>query len=276
MLIKTYNGRDTRNIKVKYSCTNFVSNTACVYIGNETTNGKTTTDIDVECNDDDSTNSNGFSVFVASTTAGMTDSTTTKVITNLKVSGHCRFIPYVATSFQNARYRNQLLIELEGDLARTLTSVPPIVYGWGGTPMAGVTNTSFLPRWKIGDKIHIVYTGPINSARIDVPIGPNTNQVVPVEMFVVDTPSRSSGYLHRQTRYSTAAAAATARAPTVLRDTDDFDWTDGNPGKVTQGVANGDDDAVAAIRFTFRGWQTAPNGYIRFVYPDLSSDESSD
>jgi hypothetical protein len=277
VLIKTYDGRDTRNIKVKYSCTNFVSNTACVYIGNETTNGKTTTDIDVECNDVDSTNTNGFSIFVASTTAGVTDSATTKVITNLKLSGHCRFIPYVATRFQNTRYRNQLLIELEGDLAAELTSVRSIVDGWGGTPMAGLTSPSFLPRWKIGDKIHVIYTGLINSARVDVPIAPSRRQAVPIEMFLVDTPFRSSGYRHRQTTY-VAAGSSSGGAPTVLSSVDDFDRTEGRSGTITQGVAHADADAVAAIRFTFSGWQPAPNGnggYLRFVYPDEPKDENS-
>jgi len=276
VLIKVYDGRDTRRIKVRYSCTNFVANTACVYIGNETTNGKVTTDIDVECNDLDSTNTNGFSVFIASTTASVQDSTTTKVITNIKVSGHCRFVPHVATSFQNTTYRNQLLIEVEGDIARKVTSVRPMVYGWSGTPMVGITNGTYNTRWKIGDKIHTIYTGLINSARIDVPIAQNQNTIVPVEMFIIDAPFNSSSYQHKQVTYFVQGPASAGAAPNVFGNAVDFDSTNGSPATITQGTANGDADIVGAVKFTFSGWQSTPDGdsgYLRFVHPDLSRDE---
>ncbi len=279
VLIKVYDGRDTRGNKIKYTCTNFAAATACVYIGNATTSGKVVVDNEIECNDIDPTNSNTFSVFIQSTSGSpeVGDTTTTKVITNLKISGHCRFIPHVATSFQNPLYRNQLLIEVEGDIARKLTSVRPIVYGWGGVPMAGVTNATFNTRWKIGDKIHTIYTGLINSATIDVPLAQNSVVSVPVELFVNDAIFSSSGHQHRQNTYFVTAPTAEGNLPTVFGTATDFDSNNGVLGTITPGTAVADAEVVSAVRFTFSGWQTAPNGasgYIRVVHPDLSRDET--
>lgn len=274
ILIKVYDGPNTQNIKVKYSCTNFVSATSCVYIGNETTSGKVTRDIDVEINDIDSTNTNTFSAFIQSTTLGVADTTTTKVITNLKFSGHCRWPPYIATLFQTTTFSNQLVIEVSGEVERKMTSLRSVFnFDGSGSAMPGLASSN-NHRWQFGGKLHSLYAGLINSAVVEIPLAVTESVLVPVEMYIVDSESSGLGYVHKAMTFFAQNNAGTIN---VFATATDWSSTNGSLGTITQGVGSADGTNSNSVKFTFSGWQTAPNGnsgYLCFTYPDLNKSET--
>lgn len=275
VLVKAYIA-DTEDIRIKYSATRFTALTSPIYIGNQTTGSAVVRDVSIEMHDVSSTNSNSFSAFVEAVDAGGANLTTsTKVVTGLKFSGHMRFVPHVATKFTNATYSKQLTIELQGDVARKMLSPRPVVYGWSGTPMYGLKVPNNI-RWLIGDRWHSFQTGLINSAQVEVPLAPNVNTVVPVTMRIIDAPFNSSAHLHRQTTYFTSTDGS--GTVTVFGSGNDFLTSNGltHGETITQGVAAGDSENVGAIKFTFSAWQTTPNGdsgYLHFSWPDQSRYE---
>ncbi len=263
-LIKVYDGANTQDIEVNYTCFGNVSQTPCVEIENQTTTGKTIKDITVTVNDSDTTNTNNFSVFICARDAGGAIlAASANVFDNIKIGGHCRYIPVIGTIPAAVSH-----LELFGDVARKFASPQQMIIGAARIAAGNigfVGNTKWHVRMPDG-KTWIPFSGDVHNANLDIPLCDNSMGIMNVDIDVYDQYQTTAIWKHERDTmiWTKAAGVATLQARNVESFTNA-----GAVGAINCAAVGGN------IRYTFAGaWTVGAAGFIILRYEDQQSDSN--